>query len=282
MNLSVCRTSGLIQILFFYSLNCWAITGGTPVGDNFKNVGFLTTYTQGNYQSEVNLWGFVRDGTGPVKQFYSDRCLATRILKTVLITAAHCLREEDGTKVDGAQVTLENRAFRVDRFVVHDNFRMDPILNFESVMPLYDVALLYSKEMGESELENPVFLLPNQEITHDHVLSAVGRQHYKSIATTTKMHTTFEVQDIFEDVTWKKLNLFDKYTMVSKVSTIRQGDSGGPTFSIENGKIYLVGIHSMVVACKDCQPNWVNIDTSVYRYRDWIEKTIQTITIDQR
>jgi hypothetical protein len=260
------------------------MTGGQPVGDSFLNVGFLSTYVQGHYESEINLLGFIRDGIGPLRVFNADRCVVTRISKDILITAAHCLKEKDGTNVDGVQVVLENRAYTIEKFEIHPRFRIDPVLNFESAMPQYDVAVLYSKKMGEDDLEIPNVHLPNTEITRDPVLTSIGRQHRESVSnghvvgvivTATLMKAEFEIQDIFEDVSWKKLNLFDKYTMVSSRSTIRQGDSGGPSFRIEGDKLYLVGVHSMVVSCRDCKPNWVNADTSIYKYRDWIKQTIE-------
>ena len=286
------------KIIYFYSLislfslPSFAITHGELAGPEYQNVGGISTYIRGRYESPANSYGFIRDRNGPLKIFNSDRCLATRIADQILITAAHCLMDKTQLPVDGVDFSIEGQTFSSHTFKIHPQYRIDPILNVTSEgMLQYDLAIILLDESDPQwNLNLPSFLIPLHEVARDQQVLSIGKRHveifHKGKPTTLytdnslRMKANFTISDVYDDVAWKKLNLFDKFTTFTKnnTSTIREGDSGGPSFMIENSVHYLVGIHSMVISCRDCRPDWINIDTSVYQHRDWVQKTIQELT----
>lgn len=181
-------------------------------------------------------------------------CSATIIRENMLLTAAHCLSENEPwilihfSGLEGA----ESR--KTSRFLRHEDYQdlQETTRN--------DLALVFF-DGGLPEGMLPVSILPldkDLEIGDELEVAGYGRG---------------SPQGVLAKISLKVGDFINSKTLIKFFQTaqsgICHGDSGGPAFKIVNGSLYLAGVASYANEI-DCSA--YSVYTKATNYINWIEK----------
>lgn len=239
---------------------------GSPQGDTRALVPGGVNVKQGERKFQLRL---------------NDKCGASLISSTWILTAAHCLRGASGSwppdrsdnYVAGGSVDLddisrlEKRYISFDRkhIIIHEGWNRGKIL--------HDIALLkLSKPFNSSDVE---MIKLNEDVTNISPGTQVVISGWGSMSNSGPQER--QLKQAILDIE-KIGGPSGEQTLVLDNEGGRgacYGDSGGPATTKRNGEDVLVGVDSYISPKDSCgDPNAVTVYTNVYHYLDWIKSHV--------
>lgn len=223
-----------ILILFFVSLNAYALTGSKAAEDK-------------GWESNVflSIPGFDDNGDSAL-----GFCNGTLVNSDTMITAAHCFLKSEipsGKKMkieigeyryiikDGVKKKIGYRSMIAHETSVKVRVLPGVNLNGTSVPPELDIAVV--------KLDAPVNVPP------DFIYAPVWTSALPALTAASKLTVvTVNPMETITHMDTKQMGSLDRFSQerinITSTSTARvgPGDSGGPLFAQINGKTYLIGV----------------------------------------
>lgn len=194
-------------------------------------------------------------------------CTATLIDPEVVLTARHCVAEDDGNGalIPGSKLSVHKGTSpsyygtsiaKGQRVIVHDDD---------------DIALLLLDKKIANVKVYPIRDYPIEEVGDKGVVVGYGS-------------TSFSANDSgvqrWGDTTLLSFNIpgyVSNVIEVGRPTGLCSGDSGGPLFTEQNGQVVVSGVASFVVG-GECSATGDSYSMHVLKYRDWIQDTMQELT----
>lgn len=171
--------------------------------------------------------------TGQSSKGTSSICSGTLIARNLVLTAAHCVIDQNGVKYAGHRVVFGSDAqsgMSVPVIWTAADWRYSPKVGFA-----YDAAVLFLADLVDIEPAEPAYQLGQWLVGRN--VTAVGfgmTDGAKGDSAGTKMTTTMRVVSLEQT----------HFGVGSAGNTLCHGDSGGPIFLNLGGKEMIVGITS--------------------------------------
>jgi secreted trypsin-like serine protease len=191
-------------------------------------------------------------------------CSGTVVSPHVVMTAAHCLSPDVIGPVDHVDIFLGDDPFDAQQmndptlFITAASYTYDT--QFSKTTATHDIAVIVSptplapppialnlEALGTNDIDKPVHAVGFGEANGSDPNSAGPRRSADTVI--------FGVDD----------------EHIRLVSVICEGDSGGPTYQVRNGKTVVIGVHSFTTT-PNCSAD--GDDTRVDRYAAFVENAI--------
>jgi secreted trypsin-like serine protease len=264
------------------------------------NNDFISTRVVGGQQSEESDWPWMVSISSEISNQYIYTCAGTLINNSTVLTAAHCLFDEDGAYIANANITVSvgeyNKNSRpltatsnVIKKDIHENY--DP----SNVASGDDIALLH--------LETPVFnITPVKLLDVDSLLKAIDQQSnvttigwgstnaYEPEEIVTPTYPTI-LNDVILPLQTDEMcskNLGNSYNSSKMICAAPekggegacQGDSGGPLVFNDQGTWKQLGIVSWGAGCASA--GHPDVYTRISNYTDWIDLRLSALLINNQ
>jgi len=217
-------------------------------------------------------------------------CGGTVIDARWVVTAAHCLHDNAGQRLDPANIriveqVLDLRAETIDEEVMVTNMIVHESYDHASTETYDDIALL---ELATALDSPPAALFtedPERFAGTSAVVAGWGAIEYRSPQFV--VYPDALQQASVPLVTRSVCNAPDSYDFIAEGQLCAGfieggvdgclGDSGGPLITVVNGRPELIGVTSFGRGC--AEPHFYGIYTSVSSYLDWIGQYVAVRTL---
>ena len=245
------------------------------------------------------------DGAGVLQILMTEdrACTATKIGKSLLITAAHCF--DDSASLVGFSVKSINKDFdftslTIEKVIIHPSYKALTNTDYEESIKVLDIAIVRVKESAEFDLL-PARQFDFSQITPDTRLSFYGYGCDKSV---NDLENYFPQRKVSETVSLKIETLKSKHGIMtplyrelsalmyrnsiitpgqrydSEQASVCYGDSGGPIFKGDK----IVGINTLYTfndinnsGESTSGISYLNLHARVSTAKEWIEQTLNEI-----
>ncbi|XP_034234588.1 collagenase-like [Thrips palmi] len=211
-------------------------------------------------------------------------CGGSILTEHIIITAAHCA--EHGTQfliwAGAHEIDQDGTPYITKKKLVHEKFGSDGAV-------ANDIALLYVREEIKFNDRVQPIRLPSAEQAQDSfwkaqvTMSGWGLTHTRDEKKSPVLR--FVTSRVVSNL-YCRARFFFRYVQKTNICVSGwwakgtcQGDSGGPMVVYEaDGKPTLIGLTSFGVGL-GCAASWPNVFTRVTSYLDWIESSIEHLSL---
>ena len=194
-------------------------------------------------------------------------CTATLIDQEVLLTARHCVAENEG---EGP--VLPGRKLSIHKGT-HPSYYESPIAKGKRVIVHKDddiALLLLDRKISDLKIY-PIRDYPIEEVGDEGIV--VGYGITSSSANDSGIQRWGETTLLSFNIPGYVNNVIE----LGRPTGLCSGDSGGPFFTEQDGKPVISGVASFVVG-GSCSATGDSYSMHVLKYRDWIQDTMMELT----
>lgn len=210
-------------------------------------------------------------------------CSGTLIQDRLLITAAHCVANEQGTdfmmETSSVKISFGTKVSQTNDISIqgfHAQYDARATTRPEMNFPPNDLALILTKEPLEGVIPAPIY--SSQVRRGDTIrLSGYGVTVGPYAGNDTGILRWVDVPVLKLDGNKYRIDAGKRAADWNNAQGACSGDSGGPSFLIRKGTPYLTGVLSIGQMNRRYQCNGWNSYTDLSHYGEWLENAIEKI-----
>jgi secreted trypsin-like serine protease len=171
------------------------------------------------------------------------KCTVTPIAESTFATAAHCVygRDLEGWSIQTGLVIGKGESLDIDQTMIHRDFSGNSLYSAHPVSAPNDIALIHTRSPSAGTIPVPIIRgIKRQELTTPFTITVAGYGRTdgqliesKGVLQKVKLTVTQTNRDLHE---------FTSEDADGRMGC--HGDSGGPAFYEDAGKLFLIGITS--------------------------------------